>query len=290
MLKLFRKRRKTTQETPAAASHTTTVEGQGRRFRTDVPYLLPKDIDEINRLDLQHFILRQAFKGNTVAPVGNQLSEVLDVGCGTGRWGKEMAQRFPYALIQGLDLEEIRITGPVPENYKFVQGNILQRLPFPDESFAYVHQRLLVAGIPKTRWPDVIRELIRVTRRGGWLELVECGIEGKNYGPLMKAFFVETLEQGPEREIDPRVIPTLPRMMQDAGIRRVKIKTVDIPLGEWGGHLGKAMKTDLLSALDAMRGTYDSSLGDVDALLDNLALEWEVYHTSLRFFAFYGTK
>jgi Methyltransferase domain len=212
------------------------------------------------------------------------------VGCGTGRWGKEMAQKFPYTLIQGLDLEEIRTTGPVPENYRFVQGNVLQGLPFPDESFAYTHQRLLVAGIPKVKWPDVIRELVRVTRRGGWVELVECGIEGKNYGPLMKSFFVDTLEQGPEREIDPRVIPTLPRMMQDAGIRQVKIKTVDIPLGEWGGHLGKAMKIDMLSVLDAMRGAYDSSLGDVDALLDNLSLEWEYYHTSLRLFVFYGQR
>ena len=41
----------------------------GRRHRGDAPYLLPKDDKEIQRLNYQHFILRQVLKGNTFAPV-----------------------------------------------------------------------------------------------------------------------------------------------------------------------------------------------------------------------------
>jgi ubiquinone/menaquinone biosynthesis C-methylase UbiE len=43
----------------------------------------------MNRLDFQHFILRQAFKGNYAAPIRNP-ARILDVGTGTGRWATEM--------------------------------------------------------------------------------------------------------------------------------------------------------------------------------------------------------
>ncbi len=70
------------------------VDEDGRRHRGDAPYLLPKDDKEIQRLNYQHFILRQLLKGNSFAPVHDLLikgGHVLDVGCGTGRWGHEVA-------------------------------------------------------------------------------------------------------------------------------------------------------------------------------------------------------
>jgi hypothetical protein len=45
----------------------------GRRHRADAQYLLPKDDQEIQRLDYQHFILRQVLKGNIFAPMHDLL-------------------------------------------------------------------------------------------------------------------------------------------------------------------------------------------------------------------------
>ena len=56
----------------------------GREYTAGVPYALPSDLGEMNRLDFQHFVLRQAFKGNYAAPV-RKPSSILDVGSGTGR-------------------------------------------------------------------------------------------------------------------------------------------------------------------------------------------------------------
>lgn len=61
------------------------------------------------------------------------------------------------------------------ENYTFVQGNILEQLPFAPMSFDFIHQRMLNFGIPRDKWQHVLQELLRVTRLGGWIELMEWG-------------------------------------------------------------------------------------------------------------------
>ncbi len=118
------------------------VDGDGRRHRADAPYLLPKDLQEVRRLDYQHFILRQVLKGNCFAPVHDLLtqgSHVLDVGCGTGRWGQEIALAYPQSQVIGLDLEAVPRTSSTPLNYQFVPGNLLHGLPFANGTFGYVH-------------------------------------------------------------------------------------------------------------------------------------------------------
>src|SRR5690348_2801367 len=75
----------------------------GRQRTAGVPYMLPADMQEINRLDFQHYLLRHAFHGNYAAPIRDPRS-ILDVGTGTGRWAREMAVQFPSANVIGLDI------------------------------------------------------------------------------------------------------------------------------------------------------------------------------------------
>ncbi|KAJ3130770.1 hypothetical protein HK100_007517 [Physocladia obscura] len=57
-----------------------------------------------------------------------------------------------------------------------------------DDTFDYVHQRMLVLGMPKDRFPDALNELIRVTKPGGWIELVEADIMIYHAGPYAQKF------------------------------------------------------------------------------------------------------
>ena len=75
----------------------------GRLFLRGVPYVLPKDMGEVNRLDFQHYMMRAALHGNYAAPISAPES-ILDVGCGTGRGAIEMAQLFPAARVVGVDV------------------------------------------------------------------------------------------------------------------------------------------------------------------------------------------
>src|SRR5579864_7787970 len=87
-------------ERAADATHSTTM---GRRFLRGVPYVLPTDMDEVNRLDFQHYMMRYGLRGNFAAPIGAPAS-ILDVGSGTVRWAIEMAELFPQAQVVGVDV------------------------------------------------------------------------------------------------------------------------------------------------------------------------------------------
>ena len=58
----------------------------GRRFHNDdnSKYFLPNDDDEIDRLHLQHFLIRYLWQGNYIAPIDDLLkdenSKILDLG------------------------------------------------------------------------------------------------------------------------------------------------------------------------------------------------------------------
>src|SRR5260221_228083 len=112
---------------------------------------------------------------------------ILDSGSGSGQWGFDTCDDFPEARVVGVDLVPSKPGRPA--RYRFVKGNLLGGLPFADDQFDFVHQRLLVAGIPLTAWPAVVSELARVTRPGGWVELVEGPWEFEGAGPATRRVF-----------------------------------------------------------------------------------------------------
>jgi hypothetical protein len=129
----FRRRGGVAEMAPELEGSPTAVMG-GRERVVGLPYALPADIEEINRLDFQHYMLRFAFRGNYAAPLVNPAA-ILDVGTGTGRWAIEMAQLFPQANVIGLDVkppavdeqaERNRGMDVRPPNYRFVAGNLLE--------------------------------------------------------------------------------------------------------------------------------------------------------------------
>ena len=231
----------------------------GRQHLAAMPYPLPKDMDEINRLDFQHFLLRTGLRGNYAAPL-QQPTDILDVGCGSGRWAMEMAALFPDARVIGLDLvpppEDANPLGEGldarPENYLFTAGNILEGLPYPDASFDFVHQRLLITAIPRDRWPGVIQELARVTRPGGWIELAECGQE-QDGGPGYSGLWQSWIDFLAKRNIDFTIGKRTGQMLAEGGLANVQQRALNFPMGDWGGRIGRASATDCLAVGKALR-------------------------------------
>lgn len=233
----------------------------GRMRVRGVPYNLPRDLEEMNRLDFQHYLFRNALHGNYAAPV-NAPASILDVGTGTGRWAREMAQLFPQANVVGLDVnpppvDTVAAAGNagdlLPPNYSFTVGNILEGLPFPDASFDFVHMRLLVSAIPHDRWPYVVGELVRVTRSGGWVESVEAVLP-TNGGPvaeqLMDWIRAISLRRGVEIADAMRV----GELLRASGLAGVTTGLAQIPCGDYGGRVGKMMATDYFSGVKAVGG------------------------------------
>lgn len=232
----------------------------GRLRKAGVPYPMPADLAEINRLDFQHYLLRHVFQGNYAAPARNP-SSILDVGTGTGRWAYEMAELFPQAKIVGTDITPPPADSPAlpgqndprPHNYTFVAANVLEGLPFPDASFDFVHMRLLYSAIPHARWPFVINELVRVTRPGGWIESIESAV-ALNPGPALAHLSSTINEMIARRGIEPLDGARVGEMMRAAGLADIAQRRIDVPLGSYGGRIGSMMATDLLAGIEAFGG------------------------------------
>ena len=266
---------------------------RGRRFLAGVPYVLPKDNQEINRLDFQHYVLRQTLGSNTLAPLGKGTKSIADIGCGTARWCHEVAREYPHAHVYGIDLEYTPVPNmDAPPNYTFVPANILNGLPFTDGTFDYIHQRLLVAAIPAASWPAVIRELMRVARPGGWLELLEGGVTCPQAGPATQRLLAWCLEATGARGLDPTLMAYLGSLLEESGLQGVKVNQIDVPLGNWGGRVGTLMAQNMQSAFTSLHPFISEHLpinpDEFTATVQSLPAEWEQLHTLYRFYSAYG--
>lgn len=242
------------------------VDMHGGRLRArGIPYQLPRDLEEMNRLDFQHYIVRQALKGNYAAPLHNPTS-ILDVGAGTGRWAREVAQVFPDANVVGLDItpppaDEAAAMGAGPdlrpENYSFVSGNALEGLPFADATFDFTHMRFLATAIPHDRWPFVVGELARVTRPGGWVESVEASVPEQG-GPAMDELMTWFKALFSYRGVQFGDGATVADLLRTVGLANIQTQTVQIPYGSYGGRIGKMAASDVFTALKGVSGLFIS--------------------------------
>lgn len=288
-------RRKQNSTSPATAPIAQPVQApsnEERRYRVDVPYLLPKDISEINRLEFQHFALRAALKGNYLAPLKDP-RQILDIGSGTGVWGREICREFPEAAVYNIDLEATQNGTPV--NYHFVSHNILEGLPFPNNSFDFVHQRLLLWAIPAKAWPPLIKEMVRVVRPGGNIEIVEGnGATFSNVGPAQSEISDGVLRLAKLRGIEPSILSRLEVYFYQEGAANVQKQELTLPIGKWGGRIGTLLEKDLLSLIYSFRTPFSRGLGytpeKFDRLYQALEGEWNKLQTSFIFFIYDAQK
>ncbi|WP_376794090.1 class I SAM-dependent methyltransferase [Thermogemmatispora sp.] len=207
-----------------------------RRSLQEQPSLLPKDLKEVNRLDVQHDVLRAILKRNSLAPL-QAPRQILDVGCGTGQWAYELAREFPQAEVIGLDLEPAKNTTAPPPTSRLVAGDVRDGLPFEDNRFDFVHQRFFWAALPLAAWPGVVQELVRVTAPGGWVELLEASTGGTPTGPNGRRLQAMLRELAALRGRDgsDEVVRSLDRSLREAGLVEVERREIEVPLGDWGG-------------------------------------------------------
>ena len=241
----------------------------GRRYFAHAPYLLPYDDGEFTRMDFEHHLVRQAFKTNILAPVG-QPQTILDVGVGAGRWALEVASQLPATTVVGMDLirpptlertaHELRgsASGRAPAvgvmaNFTFVAGNILSRTPFPDGAFDYVHMRFLSAAIPLALWRPIMYELTRITRRGGWIEVVDTSWTPLNSGPATEQLFYWARIAGMIHEINLELAAWMGGLFLDSGLGNVTAPRLQLPMGRAAGRIGSMVAANAIAVAEAIQ-------------------------------------
>ena len=133
---------------------------------------------EMNRLTIQDRLLTREMGGLLPQDVNPaNIHNVLDIACGPGGWVLDLASAYRHMDVVGIDLSEKMIgyaNSRKWPNTSFHIMNVLQPLDFPDNTFDFVNARLLFAFMPKSGWPGLLQECMRILRPGGIVRLTEC--------------------------------------------------------------------------------------------------------------------
>ncbi|CAG8557938.1 6762_t:CDS:2 [Dentiscutata heterogama] len=260
----------------------------GRRYHNveGAVYPMPNDEDEQDRLHLQHFLMRYLWQSNFSAPIDQILNtsgaQVLDIGCGAGSWSFDMATTYPAVEIFGVDISPLQPTQIKPKNFTYVKANVLEGLPFEDNTFDYVYQRFMLYAYTKDDWPAVMNELVRVLKPGGFLELMEPSPYLFNVGPVN-----ERLWNAPpvkNRGVDPDIYQTLEMYPQNQDqLENVKkeIKTIRHGVNADNHQLNKVGINNLISIAAGMKAVTTKLLQISDDEYDEMlkAAEKELYNS-----------
>ncbi|CAO0798455.1 unnamed protein product [Mucor circinelloides] len=207
------------------------------------------DEREYDRQLRQHYVLKHVLDGNIHVPVPTDKSiTILDSACGAGFWTLDMAQTYPKAKVIGLDAfpaDDKRMKGysnatiSAP-NIVYKYGDLTTQLTLPDDYIDVLYQRDTTSIIPHERWPFLFKELMRVMKPGGYIELVEYNFDIRDPGPVLALvnewYKIASTSVG----VDPREAKQLESKLVGAGFQQVEKKVVSIPIGEWPTEKGKS--------------------------------------------------
>jgi ubiquinone/menaquinone biosynthesis C-methylase UbiE len=138
--------------------------------------------EERRRLELQGQLLTAGMGGVLAEqPEIRRFRRVLDVGCGTGEWLLNTAQRYPSLSLVGVDISSTMVeyarkqaeARGLTDRVAFHVMDALRMLEFPQGHFDLVNQRLGMSYLRTWDWPNLLQEYQRVTRLGGIIRVTE---------------------------------------------------------------------------------------------------------------------
>ncbi len=122
-------------------------------------------------------------------------ADIADLGCGTGRYLRILAARFPHLRWTGIDFIPEALHR-IHQGIRTVEGSLL-RIPLPARSF---HGGFCVDALSHALLPrQAIAEICRVIRPGGRLLVIEpttlpLGLAGKRQQPIRADALAEWLK------------------------------------------------------------------------------------------------
>ncbi|KAH2226201.1 hypothetical protein KXV37_006846 [Aspergillus fumigatus] len=139
-------------------------------------YMLPCDEQEQDRLDIFHklFTVARVSDGLIYAPHPTN-GRFLDLGCGTGIWAIDVANKYPEAFVVGVDLAPIQPPNH-PRNCDFYAPFDFESLwALGEDSWDLIHMQMGSGSVAS--WPNLYRRIYSHLRPGAWFEQVEIDFE-----------------------------------------------------------------------------------------------------------------
>ncbi|GAB5591700.1 hypothetical protein Unana1_06600 [Umbelopsis nana] len=238
---------------------------------------------EVDRYTRQHYLLKQIVGGIHKSPL-NSPQDIIDLGCGTGVWCVEMAQKYPLAHIVGLALDPPSVSVPDSlKNLSFLKVDLFQPAAgiesLKSNSVDFIFIRDMAHAIATNeRWMSIIRESYRVLRPDGWLEVTEPDWGLINPGPQFQKL-IQLLEPVIQKAgLDPEYTDKLTTYQKDQKFVDCVEDVFHIPVGEWPldpneREIGYLFRDQVIRRYQAMKRWYVTLAGLSDEAFDNL---WQV--------------
>lgn len=193
---------------------------------------------EMARLTNQDRLLTQAMGGLFPPDIDlSNIHSVLDVGCGPGGWVLDVAHAYPKIKVTGIDVSKLmaeyaRAQARVQwlDNATFIAMDALKPLEFPGNSFDLVNARFISSFTPKTAWPGVVQEFLRVLRPGGVIRLTEPEFPISNSPAVenLVAMFARAMQKaGQSFSPDGRLMgitPMLSHFLRNANCQNIRVQ------------------------------------------------------------------
>jgi len=139
------------------------------KFYLDAHLLRTKTFFDTNAEIFPSGIAKEDGRATAIRKLIKEGDKVLEVGCGKGRFLKMVLESLPSCECTGVDISPVLLSC-MPPGIKPITGP-LEHIPCPDESFDVVFS---VEALEHSVNPEVaIKEMVRVTRRGGWVAVID---------------------------------------------------------------------------------------------------------------------
>lgn len=201
-------------------------------------YIIDPELSaELARQRSKSHMVTRAMGG--LAPwLGNlaRFHSVLDVACGPGGWGLEVAAEYcreePPVQVVGIDISEamIKYARDLASDLKLTHARFqvmdaTRALDFPDASFDLIHTRFLIEFMHKDDWLPLLQECMRILRPGGVLTMTEfeMGMANSYAHQYLTGLFLDAMyKAGRSFSPDGRhlgIVHELEPLLQKAGFR-----------------------------------------------------------------------
>lgn len=269
-----------------------------KKQTTDYLWPVKNSYAELDRQMLQHTIFRLLQQKLFTAPVDKILTDgaqVLDVGTGPGTWALEAASEYPKSTVTAIDIEDAFPNSVYPSNCIFEKVDARERLPYVDGRFDFINQRIISMGFKTNQWVPELKELKRVLKVGGWVQLTEPALGIERAGPTVKKLWGESLKVIASRGSHSHPGHYIRSYAEEAGFSSVSETILEIPLGRWGGNVGDHFREDMILSLQNFRPFISAAVGAhsrevYEEMLKVVEAEWEEHKAFMKVHVVIATK
>ncbi|KAF1956046.1 hypothetical protein CC80DRAFT_492947 [Byssothecium circinans] len=187
-------------------------------------YILGRNFASSSRLNLSHFLWKQTLGFNIHASIPTSgFRRIADVATGTAIWPLDVASELPSAEVDGFDiaLDQCPAKDLLPRIRRLEKWNLFDE---PNESmlgrYDIVHVRLVIFVVRNHDPRDIIRNLMKLLKPGGWLQWDELDLAGSH------------IERGSGNDV--------PAPAAEGALRRVQ----SVSVNHWTGNLAAILQEE----------------------------------------------